>query len=69
VGGEIRIGTVQFEFAAVDRLPELSKGSKCVLFLTSNNRQETLSHSTVGQWFAIHRSSEALIKTLETMKK
>jgi hypothetical protein len=64
LGGTIKANIVRFEFEPEDRLPELTKGGKCILFLKCNDRQETPSYITSDIWFGVLRPSPSMAKSL-----
>ena len=64
VGGTIKANMVRFEFEPEDKLPELAKGGRCILFMLCNDRQETPSYLTVDMWFGVQRASPTMAKSL-----
>lgn len=64
VGGTITANIVRFEFEEADKLPEIAKGGRCILFMLCNDRQETPSYLTIDIWFGVQRASPTLAKSL-----
>jgi hypothetical protein len=64
VGGTIKVNVVRAEFEKDDRLPELEKGGRCILFLKCNDRQPTPSYITVDLWFGVQRAWPTMAKSL-----
>jgi hypothetical protein len=63
VGGTIDVHVVRFESAPEDRLPELKKGGRCILFL-KENKQPGSPCSTVDVWFGVQRPSPWMARSL-----
>lgn len=63
VGGTINVYIVRFELQPEDRLPELKKGGKCILFLKHNERQ-TPPYRTSDMWFGVQPASPTLAAAL-----
>lgn len=67
VGGTIQVDIVRFEQEPQDRLLELKKGGKCILFLKCNDRQATPSYITSDVWFGVQRPSPSMATSLSRL--
>lgn len=63
VGGTIDVCIIRFEAVPGDRLPELKKGGRCILFL-KDNKQPGSPHTTVDVWFGVQRPSPWMARSL-----
>jgi hypothetical protein len=64
VGGVIKVHVVRTELEDEDRLPELKKGGKCILFLECHDLKPTPSYITADVWFGVQRPSSWMAKSL-----
>jgi hypothetical protein len=65
--GETRVGKtieVHILLEGKERLPEMKKGGKCLLFLKCHNLRPNPSYITVDYWFGVQRPNARLAKTL-----
>src|SRR5580704_16165252 len=60
IGRTIKVHIVRTELGPEDRLPELKKGGKCLLFLECRNPRPTPSYITADIWFGIQRPSPSM---------
>jgi hypothetical protein len=67
VGETIKVHIVRFEFEPADRLLELKKGGKCILFLECHDLQPTPSYITADTWFGVQRPSPGMAKSLSRL--
>jgi len=65
VGGTIRVNVIRFEFDPEDRLPELKKGGKCILFLKVDDKQEKATHLSADVWFGVQRPNPTMVRSLK----
>ncbi len=63
-GGVIRVNLVRQELAAEDRLPDLKKGGKCILFLKVADKRENPTHMAADVWFGVQRANSVMAKSL-----
>ncbi len=69
VGATIKVHIVRAvlhgdDFEPEDRLPELKKGGKCILFLECRDLKPTPSYITADIWFGVQRPSPWMAKSL-----
>lgn len=69
IGATIKVHIVRAvlyadDFEPEDRLPELKKGGKCILFLECHEAKPTPSYITADIWFGVQRPSPWLAKSL-----
>jgi hypothetical protein len=67
VGGTIVVNAVRYEMKPADRLPHLTQGSKCLVFLNVNDRQSPPTYIISDSWLGILPASSTLAKTLSEM--
>jgi hypothetical protein len=69
VGATIKVHIVRAvlhedDFEPEDRLPDLKKGGKCILFLECHDLTPTPSYITADIWFGVQRPSSWMAKSL-----
>jgi hypothetical protein len=65
--GETRVSEtikVHILLEGEDRLPEMKKGGRCLLFLQCHDPKPNPSYITADWWFGVQRPNPALVKTL-----
>jgi hypothetical protein len=60
----VRAVLYEADFEPEDRLPELKKGGKCILFLECYDLKPTPSYITADVWFGVQRPSPWMAKSL-----
>jgi hypothetical protein len=65
--GTLAVNIVRFELEEGDRLPELKKGGKCILFLKSASRGEMPPWRTADFWFGVQRPSPWMARSLKRL--
>jgi hypothetical protein len=63
----ITVNIVRFEGDEEDRLPELRKGSKCILFLRSAGGGAMPAWQTADFWFGVQRPSPWMARSLKRL--
>jgi hypothetical protein len=63
----ININIVRFEGANEDRLSELKKGGKCIIFLKNAGRGEKPVWRTADFWFGFQRPSPWMARSLKRL--
>lgn len=67
--GKLPIRITRYELEEGDRLPELRKGSRCILFLKNAGSVGTPRWTTVEVWFSVQRYSPTLVRELKRLAK
>lgn len=63
----IQVTITRFELHEADRLPELKKGCKCILFLRNVGPNDRPMWETSDAWFGFQRPSPSMAKTLKRL--
>jgi hypothetical protein len=63
----IHVMITRFELEEADRLPELKKGCKCILFLRNIGPTDRPMWETSNAWFGFQRPSPTMAKTLKRL--
>jgi hypothetical protein len=66
-GDSLTVNIRRFEMDEADRLPELKKGSKCILFLKRAEGGETPAWKTADFWFGFQRPSPWMARSLKRL--
>ncbi len=63
----LKVNIVRFEMEKADRLPELKKGAKCILFLKKTKEGNIPAWATADFWFGFQPPSPWMAKSLKRL--
>lgn len=64
VGGTIPVNITRLELEPEDKLPQLKKGGRAILFLKCHDRQPSPSYVTADVWFGVQPPLPVMVDTL-----
>lgn len=66
---KIAVNIARFELSDADRLPELKRGYRCILFLNNQGTRKTPRWQTADVWFGVQHPSLSLAKSLRRLAR
>ena len=64
---EVAVNIVRLEVADKDRLPDVKKGAKCILFLKAMPKGQILRWQSADVWFAFQRYDPLMARSLKRL--